>query len=403
MQAHSPLPEAIDGNRWIVREGSGSCNTVNKVMRVPMGPSEGDRHVRNHEMVHGKITPRVNPAKQCEKFEISMDAMQVCEDLRVHKYMRHVGMERPGTLSQAEVDSCIGRSMHSDRQIALMLVASLATDDYDRAIRALKERMPESKVAIMIEHVKLIDKRMNGAKKLFRPIGFRNGTAPAAKIFDAIWPETGESDYGNLPLETLMGKECRGGHSAKWGTMSIATLPSSLTRHVAAIAKQKSFHDEGSALAAPHRILIDGRVFCSKKPHRGGTVLIDASASMNLKQADLDRILITAPATTIAIYSGRGKGGKLTIIGQKGRIIDTRHTSLRQLSSKGNVVDGPALEWLEKQQAPRLWISDGWVTGKNDTISLDLAAAATRICNRAHIKRVEKADAVLDLLRAAKG
>ena len=115
MQAHSPLPEAIDGNRWIVREGSGSCNTVNKVMRVPMGPSEGDRHVRNHEMVHGKITPRVNPAKQCEKFEISMDAMQVCEDLRVHKYMRHVGMERPGTLSQAEVDSCIGRSMHSDR------------------------------------------------------------------------------------------------------------------------------------------------------------------------------------------------------------------------------------------------------------------------------------------------
>ena len=65
----------------------------------------------------------------------------------------------------------------------------------------------------------------------------------------------------------------------------------------------------------------------------------------------------------------------------------------------GNVVDGPALVWLAKQQEPRLWVSDGHVTGCNDNTCIDLAADAERVCRKGNIQRVHKASAVAGFLR----
>jgi hypothetical protein len=48
------------------------------------------------------------------------------------------------------------------------------------------------------------------------------------------------------------------------------------------------------------------------------------------------------------------------------------------------------LQWLAKQPEPRLWISDGYVTGKHDTTSVDLGAEAQVICNRANISRIKR-------------
>ena len=55
----------------------------------------------------------------------------------------------------------------------------------------------------------------------------------------------------------------------------------------------------------------------------------------------------TAPASTVAIYSGRGASGTLTIIGKKGRVADADGLSKARIGT-GNIVDGPALEWLGK-------------------------------------------------------
>jgi len=68
----------------------------------------------------------------------------------------------------------------------------------------------------------------------------------------------------------------------------------------------------------------------------------------------------------------------------------------------GNIVDGPALKWLSKQITARLWVSDGLVTGKHDAASINLAIECQNICHRAGIKRVEKSDAVCDLLKGWK-
>jgi hypothetical protein len=120
---------------------------------------------------------------------------------------------------------------------------------------------------------------------------------------------------------------------------------------------------------------------------------------MSLSLKDLKRIVDVAPATTIAVYSGQGKKGTLTIIGEKGRLVDDRGLA-EACQSNGNIIDGPALRWLALEDGPRIWVSDGLVTGVNDNPSIDLGAEAQRICHHGKILRVEKAEAVADLLKA---
>ena len=100
----SPLPEAVDGSHWIVKEGAGSCDTIHRILRVPTDDSPSSRFVRNHEVGHAKITPRVSASKQCQKFAVSMEAMQICEDLRVHRYLGDCGISLCGNLTDDEAE-----------------------------------------------------------------------------------------------------------------------------------------------------------------------------------------------------------------------------------------------------------------------------------------------------------
>jgi hypothetical protein len=120
---------------------------------------------------------------------------------------------------------------------------------------------------------------------------------------------------------------------------------------------------------------------------------------MSLSLQDLKKIVAVAPAATIAVYSGRGKSGTLTIIGERGRLVDDRGLQ-EACQSSGNIIDGPSLRWLSLQESPRIWVSDGLVTGEDDHHTIDLAVDAQRICSQAQIRRVGKAEAVADLLKA---
>ena len=65
---------------------------------------------------------------------------------------------------------------------------------------------------------------------------------------------------------------------------------------------------------------------------------------------------------------------------------------------RGNIVDGPALRWLAQQPEPRIWISDGQVTGTHDRPSTDLVVDAIRICQQAGIRRAGTAEGINALL-----
>jgi hypothetical protein len=392
-----PLPEATDGNPWVVRSGRGQCDTVGRVLSVPLGEGEADRFVRNHEVGHAKITPRVPAYKQCRKHGVSMTALQCCEDMRVHHFLTKAKVAMTGHLDFYDAQCLVRRQLGNERVLGASLCSAWETEDANRLINILSTLVNEDVLNQLLNKVRLINERLQMGKGIYRWIGMRNCTIPAARLFDTLFPENGErpGDYGNVPLQALKGRRTGG----RWGEMEIQTLPQSMRRSISPIAQRRIFHNEGSRLVAPYRLPVDGRVFCQKKRQVGGTVLIDVSGSMSLSLQDLKKIVAVAPAATIAVYSGRGKSGTLTIIGERGRLVDDRGLQ-EACQSSGNIIDGPSLRWLSLQESPRIWVSDGLVTGEDDHHTIDLAVDAQRICSQAQIRRVGKAEAVADLLKA---
>ena len=135
-----------------------------------------------------------------------------------------------------------------------------------------------------------------------------------------------------------------------------------------------------------HRYPIDGRIFRRPCRRTGGSVLVDTSGSMSLDAGGVDRILRDAPsATLVAMYSGRGSEGELRIVARDGRRASTEDL---EPFGKSNVVDMPALESLARQRTPRIWISDGHVTGIGDRSSRTITRRCRTLCRRARIRRV---------------
>jgi hypothetical protein len=394
-----PLPEVLDGHSWKVEPGTGSCDTVSRILSVPLTPSASDRFVRNHEMGHARITPRHSAAALATRYGLSTDSMQVVEDARVHHFLRRAGVDCCGSLSPAEMDAAVEASVSNTRRIGLLLVASLSTDDFARAVDSLKKRLSEEELRELLGRVELVEQRLLAARNVFRPIGFRNGTAPAAKLFDALFPTDSCFAEPQVPIVSL---SIRPGssRSVKWGSLVFESLPLALSRRVVPQGSRRCFRDEGSAMTAPYRMCVDGRVFCRKQKSKGGTVLVDGSGSMSLSPLDIERIVAAAPASTVAVYCGSGTRGTLTVLAEHGRVVN-REGLLNARRSNGNVVDGPALEWLGKQSEPRVWVSDGFVTGQHDRPDIDLAADAERLCRTYRITRVERSQAVTALLTAS--
>jgi hypothetical protein len=143
---------------------------------------------------------------------------------------------------------------------------------------------------------------------------------------------------------------------------------------------------EGSVVRYLHRWPVDRAVFRRRARGGGGTLLVDTSGSMSFAASDLDRLLLATPhGTRVAIYSGAGEAGELRVVADGHRRADAEH--LKPFGT-GNVVDLPALRWLSRQPAPRLWLSDGGVTGVGDSPSDALKERCREACRRARIRRV---------------
>jgi hypothetical protein len=166
-----------------------------------------------------------------------------------------------------------------------------------------------------------------------------------------------------LKIARDYGTSVRGTRKVPWGKMNIETPPR-LHRVRGFLGRRNRATDEGMYPRCIHRLLIDGRVFRRVRRDRGGTVLIDASGSMQLEPNDLKEILHNAPGCTVGVYSGNNIDGVLRILAQAGRQVDEHWITAP--AGGANVIDGPALQWLSKQPKPRIWVSDGQVTGKYD-------------------------------------
>lgn len=193
--------------------------------------------------------------------------------------------------------------------------------------------------------------------------------------------------------------------SARWGDLDVVIpqLPKRSRSSMRGINRAPGY---AGAFRYPNRALIssDGRAFNQKLMTRGGTVLVDCSGSMSLSQQQIEDFFSLAPASTIAVYGGYTDGrrcppmirgavdhrpreaGVLVQIAKKGKNLG--NLKLRDWVPMLNIVDGPALDWLLKQPAPRVWVSDGYVTGVDEDHSSALVYDAIDKVRRGKIIQV---------------
>lgn len=407
-----PIPEAIDGRKWIVTDGRPRVDTAKRILWAPVGDSDSDRHARAHELAHARITPKGAADRLARAAGVSEMALQVCEDRRVHHFLNRRRIPTPGCMMQEEAAAAVGRLFDRPRDLAALYVATAGTDDLPRieaAIQAEADRRGiGSRLADFYKFVVAIcdtvtrppDRR--GVKNPAETVrGFKSRTVPAAVLFDQLFPERGDADESSKStrMMAIAGAE-HAGRSSKWGNLKpIERSPMPVARRPDRRGVKRRFTDEGCIPVAVHRLTTDGRLFTRRRRReQGGTVLVDYSGSMSLSAEGLREIIDAAPAAKVAVYSGSGRSGKLVVVADRGRCANAEGLS-RARYGGGNVVDGPALRWLAGQAEPRIWVSDGWVTGVGDTLGGNLLAEAANICRGAGIVRVGDADEALAAMK----
>lgn len=408
-----PVPAAIDGRRWIVQPSgglTGGTNTRKAELFAPLLDTPTARFIRNHELMHARITPRVDPAAVAKKHGCTFEAMQWAEDWRVEKALERRGLIPADAITDAEADLIAGNCGPDPR---LAAGALLANWDCGGAFGRLCDALiragwkPEA-VDTLCERIdRIIDgataslsRRRRGRRPAENPLeshkGFTKITVPLARLFDAEFPPGGgdETSKGkpNPEVERIPGL-------AAWAPIADIrklALPNQV-RPRRPIGRR--FSDTGVIPSAVHRLPSDGSIFATRRRAKGGTILCDASGSMHYSDDDISRIVREAPAATIAFYAGektgRGKGyGRIAIGAANGRAANV-HDILRAMPGGHNLIDAPALRWLARQPEPRVWVSDEGVGGLADFGRGGPAhMECLAICRAANIRIVRSIDAL---------
>lgn len=401
-----PVPAAIDGRRWTVRDSAaltGGTDLRKCDMFAPQASTPMARLIRNHELIHAKITPRVDPVAAAKKHETTVDALQWSEDYRVHLLQRRAGLVDPEALDGEEIAAIVKNVAHSRRMAAGAIMALYPLrDQRNRLASALVEIGGWTPVDVAA----VLDAISDMADTIYRPYrgrrektrrtaqGFAKLSAPLARAFDLEFPADEAPSSATRPEKRKV-DAIRG--AGKWGRL----LDVRRLKMPRAVKPRRPigrrFNDCGVIPTAVHRLPVDGAIFSTRRRAKGGTILCDMSGSMGYCDDDVDRILRDAPAATIAFYAGGyGRGhkpiGRISIAADRGRAaeIDDVRASM---PGGDNLIDGPALRWLAKQPAPRYWISDEGVGGVSDFgIGGACHAECRAICTAANITIVESID-----------
>jgi hypothetical protein len=158
--------------------------------------------------------------------------------------------------------------------------------------------------------------------------------------------------------------------------------------------------DEGTEFRYMERFVVDQRVFKRRAKRRtgGGTVLLDVSSTMELSDAEVMEIVEGAiESTKVATYCGNGQKGRLSIIVDKGRRAVPEDVAAR--FGIGNNCDIHALDWLSVQPEPRVWFTDGGVTGQGHGRSQALRDVCNTIVRENNIIQVRTVADVCMALR----
>lgn len=406
-----PLPEAVDprGHKpWEIEPSSVFTPRVfvkHQVLQVPLDSTTHSRFLRNHELGHIRWS-KPNPQAAAHRNKIELDVLQATEDMRVNTKLEELGVDVTSGAWPEELATAIAADVlrrGDPRSVILMAVAAQGTGSTATCFEQMFKEHPLGVHALSIAALARRHLWTNGPPKFRDTIRVAkwlqlmlDNTASSCAVHKKP-RTTAERDALNrleqaMKIATESGTGRRATRKVPWGTMRTETPPRSL-RVAGFMGRRKIATEEGTLPRNIHRLLIDGRVFQRIRRGRGGTVLIDCSGSMSLSQEDIRKILEHSPGASVAVYSGNTRDGVLRVLAASGRQVEKEWVNAP--AGGANVIDGPALQWLSKQQKPRIWISDGQVTGVHDRMSGINTLECMALCHQHGIvRRQHMADAV---------
>ena len=149
-----------------------------------------------------------------------------------------------------------------------------------------------------------------------------------------------------------------------------------------------------------HRYLVDPerRIFDRRIKGIGGVVLIDQSGSMALNDKDIWDIINASPGCTIIGYSHSSHSKyNCWVLAEDGKVV----SEVRE-GNGGNGVDGPALLYAIKRRKkgdPLIWVCDGYVTGRGDEHTYELAAWCAKVVANHKVHMVEDVPEAVEALK----
>jgi hypothetical protein len=384
-----PLPEAIKEKEWNVRE-DGSAPRVNLLtgeMFVPLGSKEHERTLRNHEMAHIRYTPS-NWADETKDSNASVETVQAVEDFRINYCAQHdalVNMSAGyGPLSTKTVE--VLAEAEDIRQMVLASIAYGAIDVDREKCRVAFDTLLRDRDR---EVISAATNTISSARRIFAT------TIEVAEWLDSLYPPDGEnnanddSDGGTGGRGDVAASGVDGDALSMSGLLEIVRPDLVTLLNTKGNGKRIIASKMGAVLYRPSNLLSSGKVFRGvRRQLPGVTYLIDVSGSMSLTSEDVKGLILRSPAGVVATYSGNALKGELRIVAEKGRMCSEEDMT----SLGGNVVDYPALLWLEKQKGKRIWICDGATTGIHDRSYPSITRACREVEMRGKIYRYESID-----------
>lgn len=447
----------IDYGRWDIHgceavAGIPSTEVASRSMFAPLYDDELSRHIRAHEMFHAKVSPT---AKQMEKIwhkrNYAKDKTLIaCEELRVNTLLKVAGFT-PEQYLKGGSERFDGEniSKHGDfNNAVLCAVAYRRTAGWQDFLDGVKIHKPEWVEALekfttqACAYLDQIVEKSKETSRSSRPLPFLHATGTKASdngfgytehlarwietILDASQEDTAGQPSNELTAEQIeklknslekLGEQDREqqqswhrgaipkkGTADMWGELRVSK-PMLDKSVMGAIGRKKIASQTGKNPRRISRLLSDPerRIFDRTVKGAGGVVLIDTSGSMSLSADQVKEMVSNAPSALVAMYSGGAYKPKpnLWLIANKGRMC-----SQMPRPNGGNEVDGEALRWAIKQRqrsnSPIIWVSDGGVTGRRDSMNNLLSMDCIKLCKQHGIYVVPDAPTAIQLLKQLK-
>lgn len=390
-----PMPEILQPKDWAVEERTHEKRTPTSrgtsSMEVFVDDDERASALRLVQMGKLKFGPKVVNQKSLKNLgeDVQKELVILLEEVRIRERLQQAGFSEEiapaGPIAQVPLTS-----NDSVSELTVNLLSHYGDESYAEVRQHLltdEELGKTGKTA-----VKIVDWALGALTRGPHKPSFHRTVAVAREMSKVIKVSENQSKAIQQQCTSPTNKPQPNG-KANWGKLLQVKEPRRTVevpdlRRSAVVRSDEN----GAIMRTPYRVMIDQRVFRKILKKRSGTVMIDTSLSMSLHPEQINAIVREARGAMVCSYAGNGQDAEICILARDGRRVNDEIIAAPHGRWNGNNADGPILEWLGKQTAPRIWVTDGKVTGPHHEHTQAHVNDAVRICGLHKIRAVRTAE-----------